>query len=246
MIGTLQAMEKIKLGVMNGAEEEIANVVKSVAINKGLNIELISFSDYTLPNEALENGELDANAFQHNQYLNTQIKTHGYHIVAIGFTIIEPLGLYSKKIKTLDMIPVGAKIAIPNDPSNAERALNLLVDSGLIKIQNRNSNPSIFDIVDNPKKIKFIELDSALLSRSLIDLDAAMINTNHAITGGLDLYKDTIIRESCNDNPYGNIIAVREIDRNKPVFKTLIEIYKSPEVTNFLKIRFKGAILPIM
>ncbi len=124
----------IKLGVMGGSEEEIAEVAKQVAAKHGLEVELVTFSDYAIPNEALENGELDANAFQHKPYLDAQIAARGYHIVPIGFTIVEPIGLYSKKIASLDKLPDGAKIGIPNDPSNGGRALNLLAAHGLIKL----------------------------------------------------------------------------------------------------------------
>ena len=114
----------IKLGVMGGSEEEIAEVAKQVAAKHGLDVQLVTFSDYAIPNEALENGDLDANAFQHKPYLDAQIAARGYHIVPIGFTIVEPIGLYSKKFDKLEKLPDGAKIGIPNDPSNGGRALN--------------------------------------------------------------------------------------------------------------------------
>jgi D-methionine transport system substrate-binding protein len=240
-----QAAEKIKLGVIGGAEEEIAEVAKKVAATKGLDVQLVTFSDYVLPNVALDNGELDANAFQHKPYLDAQIKAHGYHIVPIGFTIVEPIGLYSKKIKTLDQLPEGAKIGIPNDPSNGSRALTLLAAKGLISIKDdKVRSPSLLDLSGNPKALKFIELDAAQLPRSLDDFDAAVINTNYALEGGLDPKKDALIQEPRQNNPYGNFIAVREKDKDKPVFKILVAAYQSKEVETFLDTRFKGAILP--
>jgi D-methionine transport system substrate-binding protein len=240
-----QAAEKIKLGVMGGAEEEIAEVAKKVAATKGLDVQLVTFSDYVLPNEALNTGELDANAFQHKPYLDAQIKAHGYHIVPIGFTIVEPIGLYAKKIRTIDQLPEGAKIGIPNDPSNGSRALTLLAAKGLISIQaDKVQSPSLLDISGNPKALKFIELDAAQLPRSLDDFDAAVINTNYALEGGLDPKKDVLIQEPRQNNPYGNFIAVREKDKDKPVFKILVAAYQSKEVETFLETRFKGAILP--
>lgn len=242
---TVQAEERIKLGVMGGAEEEIAEVAKKVAATKGLDIQLVTFSDYVLPNSALDAGELDANAFQHKPYLDAQIKAHGYHIVPIGFTIVEPIGLYSQKIKAFDQLPDGARIGIPNDPSNGGRALNLLAAHHLISIKEGKAlTPSLLDVTDNPKKIQFVELDAAQLPRSLADLDAAIINTDHALNAHLDPKKDALIQEPRQNNPYGNFIAVREKDKDKPVFKTLVAAYESKEVEQFLETRFKGAILP--
>ncbi|OWJ58317.1 MetQ/NlpA family ABC transporter substrate-binding protein [Inquilinus limosus] len=235
----------IKLGVMGGSEEEIAEVAKQVAAKKGLEIELITFSDYAIPNEALENGELDANAFQHKPYLDAQIAARGYHIVPIGFTIVEPIGLYSKKHTKLEALPDGAKIGIPNDPSNGGRALNLLAAHGLIKLSpGKGLNPSLLDVADNPHKFEFSELDAAQLSHALPDLDGAIINTDYALNAGLDPRKDALIAESRTDNPYGNFIAARAADKDRADLKILVESYQSPEVTQFLETRFKGAILP--
>lgn len=242
---TAQAAEKIKLGVIGGAEEEIAEVAKKVAASHGLEVDLVTFSDYVQPNAALEAGDLDANAFQHKPYLDAQIKARGYHIVPIGFTIVEPIGLYSKKIKKFDLLPVGAKIGIPNDPSNGARALRLLAAHGLITFKDGTSeNPSLLDIASNPKKIQFFELEAPQLPRAPDDFDAAVINTNYSLNGGFDPVKDALIQESRHNNPYGNFIAVREADKDKPVFKILVAAYQSKEVEKFLETRFKGAILP--
>jgi D-methionine transport system substrate-binding protein len=198
-----------------------------------------------LPNAALDAGELDANAFQHKPYLDAQTQAHGYHIVPIGFTIVEPIGLYSKKIKAIEQLPSGAKIGIPNDPSNGGRALNLLAAKGLITIKDgKGLSPSLLDVTGNPKNIQLVELDAAQLPRSLDDFDAAVINTNHALNGGLDPRKDALAMEPRQNNPYGNFIAVREKDKDKPVFKILVAAYESKEVEQFLETRFKGAILP--
>ncbi|MTJ83830.1 MAG: MetQ/NlpA family ABC transporter substrate-binding protein [Telmatospirillum sp.] len=239
------AAEKIKLGVIGGAEEEIAEVAKKVAATNGLDVQLVTFSDYVLPNSALESGDLDANAFQHKPYLDAQIKARGYHIVPIGFTIVEPIGLYSKKIKSLETLPEGTRIGIPNDPSNGGRALNLLASHGLLTLaEGKGLLPSLQDIKTNPKKIKFIELDAAQLPRSLADFDAAIINTNYALEAGLDPRKDALVQEPRQNNPYGNFIAVREQDKDKPAFRILVAAYQSKEVEQFLDSRFKGAILP--
>ena len=235
----------IKLGVMGGSEEEIAEVAKQVAAKHGLEVELITFSDYAIPNEALEHGELDANAFQHQPYLDAQIAARGYHIVPIGFTIVEPIGLYSRKVDKIDALPHGARIGIPNDPSNGGRALNLLAANGLIKLaEGKGLNPSLLDVTENPHNFQFSELDAAQLPHALPDLDGAIINTNYALEAGLDPRKDALIAESRTNNPYGNFVAARAADKDRADLKTLVEAYQSPEVAKFLETRFKGAILP--
>lgn len=240
-----QAADKIKLGVMAGAEEEIAAIAAKVAATKGLDVKLVVFQDYVLPNAALEAGELDANAFQHKPYLDAQIEAHGYHIVPLGYTIVEPIGLYSKKFHKLEDIPAGAKIGIPNDPSNGSRALNLLAEHGLITLKaGKGLIPSLLDVTANPKKIQFVELDSAQLPRSLDDFAAAVVNTNHALNGGLDPKKDLLIQEPQKNNPYGNFVAVRAKDKDRPDLKKLVEAYESKEVADYIDTQFKGAILP--
>lgn len=244
-LNTQAAADKIKLGVMAGEEEEIAEVAKKVAAGNGLDIEIITFSDYTIPNEALEQGDLDANAFQHKPYLDAQIAARGYHIVPIGYTLVAPIGFYSQKHKTFAELPQGAVLGIPNDPSNGGRALNLFAANGLIKLkEGKGLNPSVLDIAENPKKIEFKEIDAAQLPKYLPDLDGAVINTNYALGAGLDPRKDALVQESRIDNPYGNFIAVRESEKDKPVFKKLVSAYQSKEVETFINERFKGAILP--
>jgi D-methionine transport system substrate-binding protein len=237
--------KSIKVGVMSGAEEEVAQVVKKVAAGKGLNVELVPFSDYALVNEALERKDLDANAFQHKPYLDAQIAARGYKIVPVGFTFVQPIGLYSTKVKAVTDLPKGAKIGIPNDPSNGSRALNLLAQEGVIKIkEGKGLSPSLLDIAENPKNIQFSELDAAQLPRALPDLDAAVINTDHALNGGLDIRKDTVAVEKREGNPYANFVAARQGEENRAEIKTFVESYQSPEVAKFLEERFKGAIIP--
>lgn len=239
------AAEKIKLGVISGAEEEIAQAAVKVAATKGLDVQLVVFQDYVLPNAALEAGELDANAFQHKPYLDAQTQAHGYHIVPIGYTIVEPIGLYSRKVHKLEDLPEGAKIGIPNDPSNGGRALNLMAAHGLLTIKDgKGLTPSLLDIASNPKKLKLIELDAAQLPRSLDDFTAAVVNTNYALNGGLDPKKDLIIQEPQQNNPYGNFVAARAKDKDRPALKMLVESFQSKEVADFMQAKFKGAILP--
>ncbi|MBS7537568.1 MetQ/NlpA family ABC transporter substrate-binding protein [Ancylobacter lacus] len=239
------AADTIKLGVIGGDEEEIAEVASKVAAKDGLVIQIVAFSDYTLPNEALSRGDLDANAFQHKPYLDSQIAARGYRIVPAGFTIVEPIGFYSLKLKNFKDLPEGALIGIPNDPSNGGRALNLLAANGLITLApGKGLLPTVLDVTGNPKKVVFRELDAALLPKQLPDLDGAVINTNYALGAKLDPRKDALVQESRTNNPYGNFIAVRAGDENKPVIVKLVKAYQSPEVKDFLETRFKGAVLP--
>ncbi|MFC0217994.1 D-methionine transport system substrate-binding protein [Pseudochelatococcus lubricantis] len=244
-LSSAQAADKIKLGVIGGEEEEIAEVVKKVAATKGLDVELVTFADYSLPNEALARGDLDANAFQHKPYLDAQIAARGYKIVPIGYTIVQPIGFYSKKHKTFADLPEGASIGIPNDPSNGARALKLLAANGLIKLKDpAKADASPLDVSENPKKVSFKELDAALITKQLDDLDGAVINTTYALGAGLNPVSDALVQESRTNNPYGNFIAVRTEDKDKPALKTLVEAYQSKEVSDFLETRFKGSILP--
>lgn len=239
------AGDKLKVGIMSGSEEEILDVVKEVAAKDGLELELVVFSDYVLPNEALAAGELDANAFQHVPYLENQIAARGYEIVAIGNTIVTPIGAYSNKVESLDELDPGARVGIPNDPTNGGRALLLLEARGLLEVADgAGLTPSVLDITANPRELEFVELDAAQLARALDDVDAAVINTNFALEAGLDPAKDAIAREDRENNPYANVIAVRAEDRDDSAVRKLVKAYESPEVAAFLEERFSGAILP--
>jgi D-methionine transport system substrate-binding protein len=243
---TATAQDRLKVGVSGGDGELIWAKVKEVAKRKGLDVDVIVFNDYLLPNAALDGGDLDANAFQHRPFLDNQIKSRGYHIVAIADTIVEPIGLYSLKVKSVSGLPDGAAIGIPNDPSNGGRGLLLLQQQGLVHLRDGvGILPSVRDVVANPKKLKIHELDAAQLPRSLPDLDAAIINTNYALQAHLNPQKDAIAIESRTNNPYSNVIAVRARDRDKPVFKTLVAAYQSDEIRQFILKQFDGAILPV-
>ncbi|OYX06661.1 MAG: metal ABC transporter substrate-binding protein [Rhizobiales bacterium 32-66-8] len=244
LLATGAAAETIKVGVTPGPHAQILEAVKPVAAKQGLDIQIVEFSDYVVPNEALNSGELQANSFQHQPYLDNQVTDRGYKLVSVGQTVNFPIGVYSKKYKTLDEVPVGGSIAIPNDPTNGGRVLLLLRDKGFIKLREGvGFKPSVADIIENPKKFKILEIDAAQLPRSLPDVDAAGINTNYAKEAGLDPVKDPILREDPK-GPYVNVIAVRVADKDKPFVKVLVESYRSPEVKEFILTTFKGAVLP--
>lgn len=234
----------LKLGVMSGPEEDIAQVAVKVAKSKGLDVQLVTFSNYALPNEALSGGDLYANAFQTQPFMDAQIHARGYNIASAGLTLVEPLGFYSSKISKISELPQGAKVAIQSDASNQGRALNLLAANHVITLTaNAPSLPSLADIEKNPSHIQFIELDAAQLPRSLSDVTMAAINTNYLIGSGIDPNK-ALIREEVKNNPYANLIAVRKGDENKEETKKLVQSFQSEEVRKYLLDTFHNAILP--
>jgi D-methionine transport system substrate-binding protein len=206
-----------------------------------LEIDVIEFNDFILPNEALNNKELDANSMQHQPYLDNQCQARGYNLVSVGKTVLMPFGVYSKKIKSLNDLPEGAKVAIPNDPTNGGRALLLLKDLGLISLK-RHDLQSVLDITENPKKLSFVELEAPQLPRSLDDVDIALINTDWVVVSGLDS-KSALAVEG-KDSPYANILVVRKGDESRPDIQKLVEIYHSDDVKKFINDTFKGAVLP--
>jgi D-methionine transport system substrate-binding protein len=236
--------DDIKVGVTPGEHAQIMEKVKEVAAQKGLNIEILEFSDYVVPNQALADGDLNANSFQHQPYLDNQIADRGFDLVSVGKTITTPMGVYSKKVKSLGELADGATVAIPNDPTNGGRALLVLVKEGLIKV-----NPAVglkagpADVTENPKNIQFSELDAAQLPRSLDDVGAAVINTNYALEAGLHPKTDAIAIEG-GESPYANLIVVRSADKDAPWVKTLVEAYHDDSIKAFINEEFKGALIP--
>lgn len=236
--------ETIKVGVTAGPHAQILEAVKPIAAKDGLDIQILEFTDYVIPNQALAGGDLDANSFQHQPYLDNQVKDRGFDLVSVGKTVVYPIGIYSKKVKSLDELQSGAKVAIPNDPTNGGRVLLLLQAKGLIKLKDGGTlKASPIDIVENPKKLEIVELDAAQLPRSLDDVTVAAINTNFALEAGIDPVKDAIAREAA-DSPYANVIAVRKADKDKPWVAKLVKAYNSPEVKEFILTKFKNAVVP--
>lgn len=235
--------ETIKVGVTPGPHAQILEKVKEVAAKDGLDIEILEFSDYVVPNQALNDGELNANSFQHKPYLDNQVADRKFDLVDVAYTVNFPMGIYSKKVKTFDELPEGATIAIPNDPTNGGRALLILADKGYIKLNaEKGLKVSPADVTENPKKFNFIELDAAQLPRSLDDTDASAVNTNYALEAGLDPSRDPILKEG-EKAPYVNLIAVRAKDKDAPWVATLVKAYHSPEVKAFVEETFKGAVV---
>ena len=237
------ADQKIKVGISGGDAEIIWAKVKEIAGKDGLDVQVVVFNDYLLPNAALDVGDLDANAFQHKPFLDNQIKTRGYKIVAVGETIVAPIGLYSRKAKSVAEIKDGASIGIPNDPSNGGRALRLLQAQKLIELKDGvGILPTALDVTANPRKLRIREIDAAQLPRSLDDVDAAVINTNYAVPAGLIPGKDSIAIESSVNNPYNNFIAVREKDKDAPWVAKLVRAYQNDTVRQLIKDKLPGQI----
>src|ERR1700761_5432490 len=237
------AHDTIKVGGTGGPHAELMEVVKGVAAKNGLNIKIVEFADYVQPNAALASGDLEANSYQHNPYLDAQVKDRGYKLIRIADTVTFPMGIYSKKLKSLAALGNGARIAVPNDPTNGGRGLLLLQKQGLIKLRaDAGLTATPLDIVENPKKLKIVELDAAQIPRSLYDVDAAAINTNFAMEAGLKPKSDAIAIEDPH-GPYVNIIAIRAADKDKPWVAKLIAAYHSPEGKQFIEGKYAGAVI---
>lgn len=217
------------VGTISGPETELVEVAQKVALERyDITVKIVEFNDYNLPNEALQDGSLDANVYQHLPYLKAAMAAHGYDLEAIGKTFVYPTGIYSTKFKSLKKLPENALIALPNDPSNEARALLLLEKAGLITLKDAQ-NATIEDIASNPRKLRFKELDAAQLPRILRDVDAAVINTNFAIPAGLRPSKNALFTEG-KDSPYANLIVIRRDSDKKEQLALFVKALNSREV----------------
>lgn len=237
----------IKVGVINGAEQDVAEVAKKVAKDKyGLDVELVGFSGSLLPNDATNAGELDANVFQHRPFLEQDNRAHGYRLVAVGNTFVFPIAGYSRKITSLSEMKEGATVAIPNDPTNLGRALLLLQKEKLITLKpGKGLLPTAIDISDNPHRLNIIELEGAQLPRVLDDpkVDIAIISTTYIQQTGMSPVRDSIFIEDKN-SPYVNIIVAREDNKDAENVKEFIKAYQSPEVARAAERIFNGGAVP--
>lgn len=239
----------IKIGI-NGDDFELWRIIEKQIKNDGIKLKIVSFSDYVQPNTALNDGSLDLNAFQTITYMNQFKADHNLDITAIGSTIIAPMGIYSNKFKNLEDIPAGATITIPNDVTNAGRALKLLQSSELITlVDNFDPKGSIEQIKENPKKLKIKPVAAGQTARSLEDVAAAIINNGFAVQAGLDPANDPLFKENPNDKasmPYINVIASRTKDKNNKDYLKIVKAYQSKEVHDYIIKRDKGATVPVV
>ncbi len=233
----------IKVGITSGPEKDIAETAKKVAKEKyNLDVELVNFNDYVVPNEALSNGDIDANAFQHAPYLEEQSKQRGYKLAVVGKTFVYPIIAYSKKIKNISELKNGSTVVIPNDPTNGGRSLLLLQKNGLLKLKDGvGLLPKVTDIASNPKNLKILEIEAPQLTRVLDDDEVvlAIINNNFAAQAGLDAEKYGILKED-KDSPYVNLIVSREDNKNSEKVKNFVKAYQSKEVEETAEKVFKG------
>ncbi|WP_144152667.1 MetQ/NlpA family lipoprotein [Paraburkholderia sp. BCC1885] len=242
---SLAAPQTLRVGIMSGEDEDVWRVVAANAAKQGLTIKITTFSDYTQPNEALSEHDLDANSFQHKPYLDAQIKARGYTIVPVGFTYVQPIGLYSRKVKSVADLPDGATIAVPNDPSNEGRSLLLLQALHLIALRAAvGLLPTARDIDSNPKHIHIKELDAGIVGRAIGDVDAAVINTDWAVKAGIKIPQERIAQEQVTGNPYRNFLAVNAKDANAPWVHALVQSYQQPNVAAEILSVYHGATLP--
>lgn len=236
---------KLIIGVSPEPHSKIMEFAKEKLAEEDIDLEIKEFTDYVIPNEALDSGDLDINFFQHLPYLEDYNKNTGTELVKVANVHIEPIALYTEKdFKLIDELPEGAVIGIPNDPSNGGRALLLLEANGLIKLkEDAGLEATELDIAENPHNFEFKPLEAATLPKVLDDLDAAVINGNYAMEAGFNPIGDGLIIED-EDSPYVNIIATRVDNKDSELIKKLVEIMNSDEMREFLIEEFDGAILP--
>lgn len=238
------AAVELKIGVSPVPHADIINFVAPTLEKEGVKVKVIEFNDYVQPNLALSEKELDANFFQHKPYLDTFSKEHKLNLAVLTAVHLEPMGVYSQSIKNVADLPDGAKIAVPNDPTNGGRALKVLETAGILKVRpEAGILASPADIVDNPKHVKIVEVEAAQLPRALDDVDAAVINSNYALAAKLNPTKDAIAIES-KDSPYANVVVVRAGDENRPELQKLKNALLTPEVKKFLEEKYQGAVVP--
>jgi D-methionine transport system substrate-binding protein len=231
------------VGTIAGPETELIEAAKQVAEDKyGLTIKIVEFNDYNLPNEALQDGSLDVNVYQHLPYLKAAMLARGYDLQAIGRTFVYPMGIYSKHYKTLKDLPEKSIIAVPNDPSNEMRAFLLLEESHLITLKNTTNN-GIPELESNPKNLQFKEMDAAQLPRVLPDVAAAVINTTFALPAGLNPAKNALFTEG-KDSPYANIIVIKRDTLKRAQLELFVKALNSDEVKQKAKQLFGSAAIP--
>nr|WP_298375891.1 MetQ/NlpA family ABC transporter substrate-binding protein [uncultured Halomonas sp.] len=234
----------IKVGTVAGPETEVMQVAKRLAKERhDLEVEIVEFTDYVSPNAALADGSLDANAFQHEPYMQSMVEDRGYDFAIAGRTFVYPIGAYSEKYDSIEDLPDGATIALPNDPSNEGRSLILMHNEGLLELKDvGNLEATPIDIAKNPRNFEFREIEAAQLPRVLPDVDMAFINNTFAQPAGLSL-DDALIKEG-PESPYVNLIAVRGGDEEREAIQQLVEAYQSNEVKDKAKELFDGAAVP--
>lgn len=239
------AQTVLKVGATPVPHAEILEFIKPLLAEEGITLQIVEFTDYVQPNLRLADGDLDANFFQHVPYLETFSADHRLNLAVLVRVHVEPMGLYSTRLTDVNDLPNGAQIAIPNDPTNGGRALLLLHEAGLITLRSGvGLQATEFDVVGNPKRLRFVPLEAPMLPRALADVHAAVINTNYALEAGLDPLNESLLIEGA-ESPYANIVAVRADDVDRAELKTLAEVLTRPEVRDFILNTYEGAVVPV-
>lgn len=235
---------EISVGITPGYSEQVMEYAAKEAAKQGLTVNIKTSSDYVTPDQALAAGDIDLNSFQHGPFLQAFNEKNGTHLVSIGNTYLAPLRVYSNKITSIKDVPDGAKVSIPNDPSNGGRALLLLDHNGLLKLKPGTdpTKATINDIAENPKKLEIIELEAAQLPRSLDDVTISVINAGYAKSANLDSKKALATED--NTSPYVNIIAAREQDKDNPTYQKFVKIFQSDNVRKYINDNFSDGLVP--
>jgi D-methionine transport system substrate-binding protein len=241
-IGT--AARPLRVGVTQGVHAQTFEVVQRVLAQDGFITRAVEFGDFIQPNAALAAGDLDANAYQHLPFLDAQRAQRGYDFVPVGKTVLTLMGVFSRKYRSLDALPTGARIAIPNDPTNGGRALLLLAEGGAFRLRpGADHRATVADIAENPKRLRVIELEAAGIVRALEDVDAAAITGNFAVPAGLNPLRDALARETAQ-SVYTVLVVVRRADADQSWARRLAEGYSHPVVREFVEKTFGGAVIP--
>ncbi|AIL33348.1 MetQ/NlpA family ABC transporter substrate-binding protein [Basilea psittacipulmonis] len=245
LVATAQAGETLVVGASPVPHAKILEHVKPALAAEGVDLDIRVYNDYILPNRAVEEGDIDANYFQHDPYLKTYNANNGTDIISVGGVHVEPMALYSSKVKRLEDLKEGAKIVVPSDPTNGGRALLLLQAHGLIKLKIATdllATPR--DIIDNPKKLSFTTADAPIVARLLPDVDLAVINSNFAMQAGLNPVTDSLLIEG-SESPYVNIVATVPSKKDDPRIQKLMKALQSADTAKFIEETYQGAVVPV-
>ena len=238
----------ITVGASPAPHAEILEVAKDILAEQGITLEIQQFTDYVMPNNAVEDGSIDANYFQHITYMNDFNEENGTHLVSVAEIHYEPFGLYAGKIDSLDALADGAQIGVPNDATNEARALLLLEQEGLITLaEDAGLTATVLDIVENPKNLEIVEMEAAQLPQRLADLDMAVINGNYAIDAGLSIADALAVEASDGEaaQAYANVLVVKEGNENNEAILALVDALQSDEVKSYIEETYSGAVVPL-
>lgn len=234
----------VKIGVSPAPHAEFAETIKDDLANEGITLEIVEFTDYVTPNLALDQGDIDMNFFQHTPYLESFAAERGLDLESLGGVHIEPMAVFSGEYQSLNDIPDGAEVYVPNDPTNGGRALLLLQKEGLITLKpDAGLEATPEDIQDNPKNLVFTPLEAAMIPTVYKDVAAAVINGNYALEHGLNPVNDSIAIEG-EDSPYVNIIAVRKGDASNETYQKVLKAFQSDEIKQIIEEKYQGAVVP--